>query len=61
MIDIKGITKSFGNLQVLKGIDLHINKGVTIVRQNIENKIRKHDRYQRYNQIIWQFTGAQRH
>lgn len=27
MIDIKGITKSFGNLQVLKGIDLHINKG----------------------------------
>lgn len=27
MIDIKGITKSFGTLQVLKGIDLHINKG----------------------------------
>lgn len=27
MIDIKGIAKSFGNLQVLKGIDLHINKG----------------------------------
>lgn len=27
MIDIKGITKSFGNLQVLKGIDLHIDKG----------------------------------
>ena len=27
MIDIKGITKSFGSLQVLKGIDLHINKG----------------------------------
>lgn len=26
MIDIKGITKSFGTLQVLKGIDLHINK-----------------------------------
>ena len=24
MIDIKGITKSFGSLQVLKGIDLHI-------------------------------------
>lgn len=27
MIDVKGITKSFGRLQVLKGIDLHINKG----------------------------------
>ena len=24
MIDIKGVTKSFGTLQVLKGIDLHI-------------------------------------
>lgn len=27
MIDIKDITKSFGALQVLKGINLHINKG----------------------------------
>src|SRR5574344_2543939 len=27
MIDVKGITKSFGSLQVLKGIDLHIDKG----------------------------------
>ena len=27
MIDIKGIKKSFGSLQVLKGIDLHIDKG----------------------------------
>lgn len=27
MIDVKGITKSFGKLQVLKGIDLHIDKG----------------------------------
>ena len=27
MIDIKGITKSFGSLQVLKGIDLHIKRG----------------------------------
>ncbi len=27
MIDIKKITKSFGSLQVLKGIDLHIDKG----------------------------------
>ena len=26
MIEVKGITKSFGQLQVLKGIDLHINK-----------------------------------
>ena len=30
MIDIKGITKSFGSLQVLKGIDLHINKGEVV-------------------------------
>ena len=27
MIDIKGIRKSFGSLEVLKGIDLHIQKG----------------------------------
>ena len=27
MIDLKNITKSFGTLQVLKGIDLHIDKG----------------------------------
>ena len=30
MIDVKGITKSFGKLQVLKGIDLHINKGEVV-------------------------------
>ena len=30
MIDIKGITKSFGSLQVLKGIDVHINKGEVV-------------------------------
>ena len=30
MIDIKNITKSFGKLQVLKGIDLHINKGEVV-------------------------------
>lgn len=27
MIDVKGITKSFGTLQVLRGIDLHVDKG----------------------------------
>ena len=27
MIKLEGITKSFGSLQVLKGIDLEINKG----------------------------------
>ena len=27
MIDVKNIIKSFGSLQVLKGIDLHIDKG----------------------------------
>lgn len=30
MIDVKGITKSFGKLQVLKGIDLHIDKGEVV-------------------------------
>ena len=30
MIGIKGIKKSFGPLQVLKGIDLHINKGEVV-------------------------------
>ncbi len=30
MIDIKNITKSFGSLQVLKGIDLHIAKGEVV-------------------------------
>jgi lipoprotein-releasing system ATP-binding protein len=30
MIDTKGITKSFGKLQVLKGIDLHVNKGEVV-------------------------------
>jgi len=30
MIEIKNIKKSFGKLQVLKGIDLHINKGEVV-------------------------------
>lgn len=30
MIDIKGIHKSFGSLEVLKGIDLHIGKGEVV-------------------------------
>lgn len=30
MIDIKNITKSFDSLQVLKGIDLHINRGEVV-------------------------------
>lgn len=30
MIDIQGVTKSFGNLQVLKGIDLHIDRGEVV-------------------------------
>lgn len=30
MIDIKGIKKSFGSLEVLKGIDLHINRGEVV-------------------------------
>ena len=30
MIDLKNITKSFGSLQVLKGIDLHIDKGEAV-------------------------------
>ena len=31
MIDIKGITKSFGSLQVLKGIDLKVEAGETFI------------------------------
>lgn len=30
MIDIKGVTKNFGALEVLKGIDLHIDKGEVV-------------------------------
>ena len=30
MIDVKNIRKSFGSLEVLKGIDLHINKGEVV-------------------------------
>ena len=30
MIELKGITKSFGSLQVLKGIDLTIGKGEVV-------------------------------
>lgn len=30
MIDIKDITKSFGNLQVLRGVNMHIGKGEVI-------------------------------
>ena len=30
MIDIKDITKSFGTLQVLRGVNLHIDKGEVI-------------------------------
>lgn len=30
MIEIEGITKSFGQLQVLKGIDLNIDKGEVV-------------------------------
>ena len=30
MIDLVGIKKSFGTLEVLKGIDLHINKGEVV-------------------------------
>ncbi len=30
MITVEGITKSFGSLKVLKGIDLHVEKGEII-------------------------------
>lgn len=30
MINVEGITKSFGSIQVLKGIDLHISKGEVV-------------------------------
>ena len=31
MIDVKNLTKSFGNLEVLKGVSEHINKGERVV------------------------------
>ena len=31
MIDIKGLHKDFGDLKVLKNIDLHIDKGERVV------------------------------
>ena len=31
MIDVKNLTKSFGNLEVLKGVSQHINKGERVV------------------------------
>ena len=42
MIKLEGITKSFGSLQVLKGIDLEINKGeiVSIVGPSGAGKLR---------------------
>ena len=37
MIKLEGITKSFGSLQVLKGIDLEINKGEIVTFSNAVN------------------------
>ena len=31
MIDVKGLKKNYGGLQVLKGVDLTINKGDCVV------------------------------
>ena len=31
MIDVKNLTKSFGSLQVLKGVSQHISKGERVV------------------------------
>ena len=31
MIDVKGLQKNYGGLQVLKGVDLTINKGDCVV------------------------------
>ena len=39
MIDIKNITKSFGSLQVLKGIDLHIDKGEVVSKKTFKKAI----------------------
>ena len=30
MIDLQGITKSFGSLQVLKGVDLQVERGEVV-------------------------------
>lgn len=41
MIKIRNLHKSFGDLEVLKGIDLEIKKGeiVTIVGQVVQGKV----------------------
>ena len=41
MVELQGITKSFGTLQVLKGIDLMIEKGevVSIVGPAVRGKL----------------------
>ena len=43
MIDVKNLHKSFGSLQVLRGIDLHVSKGdiisINIPAYSIELKV----------------------
>ena len=59
MIELQGITKSFGTLQVLKGIDLMIEKGEVVIRcsplfpqSEIEKLIRNHQ-----EEILEQIKG----
>ena len=40
MIKLEGITKSFGSLQVLKGIDLEINKGEIVSIEVLVGQVR---------------------
>ena len=37
MIEVKNVHKSFGNLEVLKGVDLTVDKGEVISREDDEH------------------------
>ena len=61
MIKLEGITKSFGSLQVLKGIDLEINKGeiVSIVGPSGAGKttlLQIRERWTNRMQVMYRLT-----